>query len=248
VERETFILHPNAVPVYGLLSLINARSPEERPLPRRRVLDCGAGGAVPPLALFSRHGFEAWGLDVAEEPLEKAKAFCQEEGVALRLHRGDMRRIPFKDGSFDHVYEQYSMCHLSKADTAVAVGEMKRVLKSGGLCLLGVISTDTWPKSLFGEEKAPGEYWGAEGEELLVLHSTFTDREADALAAGWDVVSKKKRVTYLWEVAQETTLEAWMALLEEGEVSSSQDAWRAGYENRANAFRYVHLYYVLTKP
>lgn len=245
---DDLVLRPNAIPVYGFLSLIIFRQPEDSPLAGRRILDCGAGGAVPPLALFRQHGFEAWGIDIAEEPLEKAEAFCQERGLTLHLHRGDMRRMPFEDGSFDYVYEQYSMCHLTKADTAVAVAEMCRVLKRGGLCLLGVISTDTWPKSLFGEERAPGEYWGEEGEEPLVLHSMFTDQEADALAAGWEIVSKKKHVSYLLEAAEETSLEAWMALYKEGKGTGSRDAWRARYESRANAFRYVHLYYVLRRP
>ncbi len=88
------------------------------------------------------------------------------------------------------------MCHLSKQDTAIAVGEMRRVLKPNGLCFLGVISTDCWPKSLFGEEREPGEYWGEEDGKSNVLHSMFTDQEANELVSEWEVVSKEKQVRY----------------------------------------------------
>jgi ubiquinone/menaquinone biosynthesis C-methylase UbiE len=245
---KTIILRRNATPVYGFLSVIHATLPGGEGLSGKRILDCGAGGAVPPLALFHQHGFDCWGIDVAEEPLEKASQFCEEQGIDLNLRQGDMRRLPFDDGSFDYVYEQYSMCHLSKAGTARAVGEMYRVLKSGGLCLLGVISTDTWPKSLFGEEREPGEYWGQEGEHDLVRHSVFTDDEADQLVSAWRMVTKKKQIRYLREAAEELSSEAWMGLHTEAHEFCSPEAWRARYESRADVMQYVHLYYLLRKP
>lgn len=46
------VLRPNAIPVYGFLSLIHARAPQGEPRRRRNILDCGVGGPVPPLALL----------------------------------------------------------------------------------------------------------------------------------------------------------------------------------------------------
>ncbi len=154
---KNVILRPNGIPVYSFLSLINARQAEDDGL-QKKILDCGAGGPVPPLALFHQHGFEGWGIDTSKEQLERARQFCQGQGIELYLREGDMRWIPFEEGAFDYIYEHYSMCHLSKQDTDLAVSEMYRVLKRGGVCFLGVISADTWPKSLFGQEEQPGEY------------------------------------------------------------------------------------------
>lgn len=242
------VLRPNAIPVYGFLSIITAREPQGEALPRRKILDCGAGGPVPPLALFHQHGFEGWGIDVSDEQLDKARQFCEAQGIELYLRQGDMRHIPFEDESFDYAYEHYSMCHLSKQDTVLAVSEMYRVLKRGGSCFLGVISADTWPRSLFGQERAPGEYWGEEGEEELTLHSMFSDEEADELVSAWEIVSKEKQVRYLREAAEETTLGRWMELYDEAGDGCSREGWRARYERRANAFRYAHLYFILRKP
>lgn len=243
---QEVILRPNAIPVYGFLSAIHARRDLGDVSPPGVILDCGAGGPVPPLALFHRHGFEAWGIDSSERQLELARRFCREKNIDLHLRHGDMRQIPFEDESFDLVYEHYAMCHLSKRDTARAVSEMHRVLRPAGLCFLGVISTDTWPKSFLGQEREPGEYWGDEGGELT-LHSLFTDEEADELVSAWEIVSKEKWARYLRGLADETTLEDWMDLHTEAGCVCSLEAWRARYAGRANAFRYAHLYCTLRK-
>lgn len=189
------ILRTNATPVYSFLSFINAKHPPGEGQPRGKILDCGAGGPLPPLALFAKHGFEAWGIDISEEQLEKARQFCKDNNIETHLQTGDMRKMPFENETFNYVFEQFAMCHLSKQNTAKAISEMHRVLKKEGLCFLGVISTDSHPKTSFGEEKAPGEFWGLEGGEER-LHSMFANEEIEGLLAGWEVLSEEKRINY----------------------------------------------------
>jgi ubiquinone/menaquinone biosynthesis C-methylase UbiE len=243
---KNVVLRTNAIPVYGFLCVITAKQSQAEALLQGKILDCGAGGPVPPLALFHQHGFEGWGIDTSEKQLDKARQFCEVQDIELHLRKGDMRRIPFEEETFDYVYEHYSLCHLSKQDTALAVREMHRVLKRQGLCFLGIISADSWPKSLFGQEKQPGEYWREEGGELT-LHSVFSDEEGDELVSAWEIVSKEKRIRYLREPAEEMSLEAWMELYEEAEGRYSQEDWRAKYESRTRMFQYAHLYYILRK-
>ena len=245
---KNVVLRTNAIPVYGFLSVITARQTQDQAPPQRKILDCGAGGPVPPLALFHQHGFEGWGIDSSDEQLDKARQFCEEQGIELSLRKGDMRQIPFEDETFDYVYEHYSMCHLSKRDTAQAVSEMYRVLKRGGLSFLGIVSADSWPKSSFGQEREPGEYWTQEGGDEPRLHSMFTDLEADELVSSWEIVSREKHVKYLPEEAEEMSLEAWMALYEEAGDTCTPEEWRTRYDNRANMFQYAHLYFILRKP
>ncbi len=245
---EPFILHPNAAPIYGFLSLINSRNPHRDAGEPKKILDCGAGGPVPPLALFHTLGFETYGIDISPEELERANQYCSKYGIDLDLRPGDMRQIPFASENFDYVYEHCSMCHLSREDTALAVAEMYRVLKPGGLCFLGVISTDTWPRSLFGEERAPGEFYGEEGGSTNVLHSMFDDSRADALVSVWEVLVKEKHVRYLPDAAAEISLAAWMDLLKEAEGRFTPEAWKEQYAVRAGFFRYSHSYYILKKP
>jgi ubiquinone/menaquinone biosynthesis C-methylase UbiE len=231
------------------LTRINSQSSNAHASQPGKILDCGAGGAIPPLALFHQHGFETWGIDISLDELEKARQFCTQAGIELGLKQGDMRSIPFEDQSFDFVYEHYSMCHLDKRDTAVAVNEMWRVLKPGGLCFLGVISTDSWPHSLFGEERAPGEFYGEEGGVPNVLHSLLRDQEMDEIVSPWTVLAKEKHVQYLRQAAAETSMEEWMRLYPQAEDGFNKEEWQAKYASRmAMAFRYCHLYYFLKRP
>jgi len=184
------ILRPKAAPVYQFLSTILSRG-----LAAGKILDCGAGGPLPHLAIFAQEGFDCWGIDISDEQLDKAEAFAAEQGLTLHLQKADMRRMPFEDAEFNAVYEHFAMCHMCKQDTAQTIREMQRVLKPGGLCFLGFISDDTFPKSSFGTEQAPGEYFGDEGGKMT-LHSIYSDEEAEALLASWEVLSKQKLIAY----------------------------------------------------
>lgn len=242
------ILRPNAAPLYSFLSLIAARRKDPGSALTGNILDCGAGGRVPPLLLFQMHGLEAWGIDISAQALEQAREAARQKGLQLHLEEADMRRIPYSEETFDYIYEHYSMCHLSKADTARAVYEMQRVLKPGGMGFLGVISTDTWPKSIFGEEERPGEYRGSEGERDRVLHSLFTDREADRLVEDWEVLWKSKQINYLHQAGDELTQEEWRELFCESGGDFTESEWEKLYESRRDCFQYVHLYFCLQKP
>ncbi|MHA1290912.1 MAG: hypothetical protein ACTSPB_26300, partial [Candidatus Thorarchaeota archaeon] len=38
----------------------------------KKILDCGAGGRFPPLAIFHQHGFETHGIDLSDDQIERA--------------------------------------------------------------------------------------------------------------------------------------------------------------------------------
>ena len=239
------ILRTNAIPVYGFLSYIHAHR-EDGEQRTKKVLDCGAGGPVPPVALFAQHGFDAWGIDISDSQLEKAKAYCTQNEIDVHLHKGDMRRIPFDDQTFDDVFEHYAMCHLIKREIVQAIGEMHRVLKKGGLCFLGAISSDSFPKTTFGEEQAPGEYYGKEGEDLTP-HSMFTEGEFEKLLTDWEMLSKEKHINYIQGIERKPPLDEWMRSYTEAGHGYTREEWRLRYEAHGDEMQYVHLFYILRK-
>lgn len=94
-----------------------------------RVLDvgCGEGGFA---AELMRRGMKVVGMDVAEEPLRRARALHPE----LELTRVDGEAPwPFQDASFDAVWAGEVIEHV--ADTAAWLSELRRVLRSGGTLL-----------------------------------------------------------------------------------------------------------------
>jgi 2-polyprenyl-3-methyl-5-hydroxy-6-metoxy-1,4-benzoquinol methylase len=95
-----------------------------------RVLDAGCGEGRFTAAL-ARAGREAVGVDVAEEPLRRARA--REPGLDLRLVPA-AGPWPLPDASFDAVWAGEVIEHV--ADTAGWLSEVRRVLRSGGALVL----------------------------------------------------------------------------------------------------------------
>ena len=130
-----------ATPLYEFLRRCNASS-----LPKV-VLDCGAGGDYPPLSLFYQYGYKTYGIEIAEKPLAYAQKYCAEHSMPLNIIGGDMRRIPFPSAYFSFVYSYNAIDFMIKPDIAIAMQEITRVLRPGGLCYVNFLSVDdaeTW--------------------------------------------------------------------------------------------------------
>jgi len=114
---------------------------EQTSLPKE-VLDCGAGGEHPPLALFRARGYRTVGLELDPRCLEEAEEYCRASGVELGIELGDMRSIPFEDESFSFVYSYNAVSFMVKEDIRQSVSEMCRVLRPSGLCYVNLMSVD----------------------------------------------------------------------------------------------------------
>jgi 2-polyprenyl-3-methyl-5-hydroxy-6-metoxy-1,4-benzoquinol methylase len=95
-----------------------------------RVLDvgCGEGRFASELTRARR---EVVGIDVAAEPLRRARA--RDPGIDVRLV-APHGPWPLPDASFDALWAGEVIEHV--ADTAAWLSEMRRVLRSGGVLLL----------------------------------------------------------------------------------------------------------------
>ncbi|MFX1323056.1 MAG: class I SAM-dependent methyltransferase [Promethearchaeota archaeon] len=158
---------------------------------RKRILDCGAGGPDPKLALFYENGFETYGIDISDEEITEAEKYCKQHNINLNIIKGDMRSIPFDSNFFGYVYSYLAMVHLSKDDSAIAVNEMYRVLMKGGLCYLNFLSKDD-VNFTEKEETKPGEIIHKHGKEEFV-HSYYEDGEPDGFFNKFHIIYKEKR-------------------------------------------------------
>ncbi len=145
----------------------------------KTILDCGAGGALPPLALFKEHGYETTGIDINEKAVTRAKQFEDEQEIMLNITKGDMRKLAYKDNIFSYCFSYNSIFHMSKEDIKKSLIEMKRVLSPKGLLFVNFVSTEDERCGL-GEEVRPGEYYEIERNEK-VLHSYFEEIEAEEI-------------------------------------------------------------------
>jgi ubiquinone/menaquinone biosynthesis C-methylase UbiE len=177
--------------VYRFLSII------ERIELDRKILDCGAGGPRPPLALFHKYGYETHGIDISESAIAASEKFANEHGLNLNIIKGDMREIPFEDSSFSFIFSQNSICHLTKRDAMKSITEMGRVLKLGGYLLVDFMSSESsyYGSPSLGEEVGSGEYQYTDDDGDIVLHSFHTDDEPDKYFTGLEIIRKVKTVS-----------------------------------------------------
>lgn len=128
-------------------------------------LACGSGRHALPLA---ERGIRAVGLDYSAPLLELARA----RNDTLRLIRGDMRFLPFRDESFTAVVNFFTSFgyFLRETDNVAVVTEIERVLSPRGKFLCDTFARDYVLARLVPEESrvSPGrEYrirrsWNAE--------------------------------------------------------------------------------------
>jgi ubiquinone/menaquinone biosynthesis C-methylase UbiE len=103
-------------------------------LPGSAVLDVGCGQGRH-LRALSRAGARGHGLDLSAALLEKGGVARPCPGACVR---GDMRRLPFRDSTFDACISMFtSFGYFGKTEDELGVlREMNRVLKSRGHCFV----------------------------------------------------------------------------------------------------------------
>lgn len=106
---------------------------------RGRVLDVGCGPAVMEADLLER-GFEVAGVDVSAEMIRHGKARIAQHPLQARCHlrTGDVESLPYPHGFFDAVIAMGVLEYLP--DYGPAIGEIRRVLRPGGVVVLTVPS------------------------------------------------------------------------------------------------------------
>ena len=83
---------------------------------------------------LAQRGAAVTGVD-ANSRMLAGRARALASGVTVDLLQGDMRTLPFADGSFDVVLATTVLCFVD--DTPRAVEEMVRVLRPGGRLVIG---------------------------------------------------------------------------------------------------------------
>ncbi len=113
----------------------------DRRLPAPRVLDCGLGTGTLSAA-FARAVpgvTSVTGIDISLAMLRHAAVNLAAVGATADLQRADARCLPYRDGAFDTVLSAHMLEHVPTP--RVALAEMARVLRPGGLLIVVAVRT-----------------------------------------------------------------------------------------------------------
>ena len=148
----------------------------------RRVLDagCGAGRMLPHLAA---RGCQVEGIDLAPEMVRRAR----QDHPVFRIEQGSLTELDLPAESFDGVFCWYSTVHNPDADLPVILSNVHRVLRPGGLVLIGFQVGS-------GRHEVGGFYRGQGVEVELYRYSRSVQQWCDLLEAQrFEVVSRFDR-------------------------------------------------------
>ena len=100
------------------------------------VLDSGCGTCAHAVRL-ARRGFRVLAVDLSSAVLEQAQARIQADGLESRiqLQRQDLCSLSFSDASIEHILCWGVLMHIPQVEQAVS--ELARVLKPGGMLVVG---------------------------------------------------------------------------------------------------------------
>jgi ubiquinone/menaquinone biosynthesis C-methylase UbiE len=144
--------------VYDLFGIFMASKARQRALEMakirngERVLEVALGTGLNFVEILKRnpHGW-VQGVDVSKKMLERTRKRIAKLGPRhCTLHLCDCRHLPFEDGTFDILMNQYLLDILPVEDFAPILQEFRRVLKVGGrVILVNTTSGERWINQIY---------------------------------------------------------------------------------------------------
>jgi SAM-dependent methyltransferase len=98
----------------------------------RRLVDVGCSWGRWSVAA-SRRGYEAVGVDPSLGAVIAARRVARQLGATSRYVVADARYLPFADETVDVAFSYSVLQHFSQPDAELAVSEMGRLLRNGGM-------------------------------------------------------------------------------------------------------------------
>ncbi len=95
------------------------------------LLDIGAGKGRHAF-YFAHNGFDVGAVDLSQSSIEYIKSTSDKMGLKVNAMVSDMTKLPFMENQFDCVICFHTIYHTNYEGMKKTIGEIKRVLKTGG--------------------------------------------------------------------------------------------------------------------
>ena len=147
-------------PIYDLFGILMESKARQRALEMAhiqdgaKILEVASGTGLNFVEILKRNP-NGWvdGIDISTKMLEKAKKRISKTGQQnYTLYLCDCRQLPFEDGTFDIVMNQYLLDILPVEDFIPILTEFKRVLKNGGRIIsVNMTKGEKWLNKIYEE-------------------------------------------------------------------------------------------------
>jgi 2-polyprenyl-3-methyl-5-hydroxy-6-metoxy-1,4-benzoquinol methylase len=174
----------NALPLYNFIKYCESSNLE------KKVIDCGAGGKFPPLALFHSFDYEVYGIDNSIEQIRAANIYESKNNINLNIELSDMTNIPKPNESYSFLYSYNTSVHIPKSQFVQAISEFNRVVKKGGLIFINFLNydCDTYGK---GRKISDGVY-APYNDETQFVH--YSSEELEGLLGNFEIMYFEKKI------------------------------------------------------
>ena len=165
----------------------------------QRMLDLGCG-AGRHLVYLARQGFEVYGTDIDSRGLARARAWLEQEGLAVHLVLADMEALSFPGGFFDAVVSTNVIHHNLLDGIRRTVAGVRRALRPGGWFFATVNAWGDFKEGR-GPELEPGTWLVCETDcDVPVPHHLFREDELRSLWEGFRILELERK-THEWRDA-----------------------------------------------
>jgi SAM-dependent methyltransferase len=168
-----------------------------------RVLDLGCGVGRHSL-LFAAMGFSVTALDASETGVNFTREAARKAGCHVDVSHGSMTKLPYPDHSMDYVLAWNVIYHGDERIVRCCIGEIRRVLRPGGLYQGTMLSK----RNVYygeGREISPNTFVGGASLDKEHPHFYCSGPELLRLFGGFDLLSIVEREhdetgSYHWHV------------------------------------------------
>jgi SAM-dependent methyltransferase len=117
------------------------------------------------------------GVDISPTGIRLTEEVCSVRQVNFEGHVSDMSALPWSDETFDAVLSISAIHHHQRQEIVRTLGEVRRVLKPGGLLLADFPCTDTTDYRLMRAQVSAGQIAEVEPDTFVDQRSGLEDTD-----------------------------------------------------------------------
>ncbi len=146
----------------------------------QRVCDAGCGCGIYALKLAA-NGFHVSGFDISSHAVEIAQALLSKEGCSADLKTASVLATGYANGAFDGVISRDVLDHIRKADAILAIQELYRITKPGGVVIFTLDSLDEEYEAETHIVNRDGDYEFTDGKWNGMVFHPYTPDELQGM-------------------------------------------------------------------